>query len=68
MLFECGSAILAAERLFAEVAGGRGSPQTKETRHRCAGHDCQSHNLPYGRVAAIAPRYLPARKRTSVAN
>jgi len=37
MLFECGSAILAAERLFAEVAGGRGSPQTKETRHRCAG-------------------------------
>jgi len=46
MLFECCSAILAAERLFAEVAGGRGSPQTKETRHRCAWHDCQSHNRP----------------------
>ncbi len=36
MLFECGSAILVAGRLFAAsgVAGGRGSQQTRESRHR----------------------------------
>lgn len=62
MLFECGSAILVAERLFAEVAGGRGSPQTKETRHRCAGHDCQSHNRPYGKLC-IRPNFCPSHPR-----